>query len=265
MSMKFTALIVVSLMSGLILSSCKSSLKNFTPAHLIAPHPNDAPGIEISRKAERDKREKEGRYKIGEELPVAGGKAMLFMSNPDYDTKTKPVGKLVEATSAKVIFCEGLYYFVETNNQDRGYIRETDLSPATLGDALPEPSSSNIGGGAPAGFSSSAPSIYPGDIAPLPVEAGPPSLFPGAGGLLLGGEDQGATATTQSGRVVNIKTRDTGRNKDFEKMKASLEKHENEAKAGPKVIPTPEPLPPLPAASTDVIPDLPEPSSGGAN
>ncbi len=263
--MKFTALILLPLMSGVLLTSCKSSLKNFTPAHLIAPHPNDAPGIEISRKAERDKREKEGRYKIGEELPVAGGKAMLFMSNPDYDVRTKPVGKLVEATSAKVIFCEGLYYFVETNNQDRGYIRETDLSPAQLSDALPEPSSSHFSRSSSPAGSSASPSVYPGDIEPLPAETGPPSLFPGAGGLLLGGDEQGPTATTQSGRVVNIRTRDTGRGKDFEEVKASLERHEQESKAAPKGIPTPEALPPLSPASADVIPDLPEPSTGAGN
>ncbi len=259
--MKITALFVCALVSGLVLSSCKSSLKNFTPPHLVADHPNDAPGVAINRKQERDKREKTGRFKIGEELPVAGGKAMLFMSNPDYDVNKNPVGKMVEATSAKVIFCEGLYYFVETNNEDRGYIRETDLSSANADSSLPTPAA---GGGSsaptsyPSGGGIGAPSAYPaGDLPPLPA-AGAGDIFPGD--PLFGG-DPGSTATTSSGRAVNIKTRETGRSKDFEKMKASLEKRSGAASATPS---TPKPAMPKPASS-DGIPDLPEPSASAGN
>ncbi len=240
--MRFASLTVCVLLSSLSLVSCQSSLKGYTPAYLIADTPLDAPGVGASRKIERDKRSKEGLYKVGDVRPVVGGKAMLFMSNPDYDKHIKPAGQLVDATSATVIFCEGLYYFVETNEMDRGYIRESDLAVVapTLTDEALVGSEGLI----------SVPTDYTiGDYTTLPG-GDSEGLFPGGALLLDGTNVDSSTATTESGRVVNIKTRDTGKAEDFEKVR---EKLEQSAQSKP-TAPTPPPV------DYSDIPDLPEPS-----
>ncbi len=245
--MKTTVLITTSLFAASLLVSCKSSFQDFTPAYLLPDSPSDAPGVGASRKMERDKRQKQGLYKVGDVLPVTGGKAMLFMSNPDYDTHIKPDGKLITAKTAKVIFCEGLYYFIETDKKDRGYIRESDLTSNIP--ALPDAQLDLQG------IISAPTELSVGDYSTLP--GGDSSeLFP-EGGFLMNGASPQATATTETGRVVNIKTRDTGKSDDFEKVLQSL--GQTNTNPAPTATPTPS------AGDDSDIPDLPEPSGSAGN
>ncbi len=210
--MKFASLTICALVGSLCLLSCSSPYKGFTPAYLIPDQATDAPGVGATRKMERDKRRKDGLYEVGEVRPVRGGKAMLFLSNPDYDQHIKPSGKLVDANSAKVIFCEGLYYFVETDNKDRGYMRESDLA-AKVSETPSESTMSTEG-------IISVPTDYSiSDYSTLPSgDSG--GLFPEGSALIMGGGP--TTATTESGRVVNIKSRDTGKSEDFQKMREQI-------------------------------------------
>lgn len=85
----------------------------------------DAPGMAAAREAQRQERVKEGTYAPGEELEVQESKVYLFNRNPDKDENA--TGKMVQAAKAKIIACEGLYYFVETDEGDKGFLRESDL------------------------------------------------------------------------------------------------------------------------------------------
>ncbi len=239
--MKFASLMFFAFLGSLCLVSCKSSFKGYTPAYLIPDTALDAPGVGASRKMERDKRRKDGLYEVGEVRPVRGGKAMLFMSNPDYDQHIKPVGELIEATTAKVIFCEGLYYFVETDNKDRGYMRESDLAAKAAETPSEQVMSTEGIISVPTDYSISDFSTLPG------ADSG--GLFPEGGALINGGDS--STATTESGRVVNIKSRDTGKSEDFERMRDKI---------GQGADKQPESSP-SPSDNQSSIPDLPMPTS----
>lgn len=136
-------LTAISLLSLALLPACSLFEPGvYTPLYLQEPSPLDPPGMEALRAEARAKYVKEGKYADGETLDVQQGKAYLFNRNPDYYEGAS--GRMVNATSARIISCEGLYYFVETDDGTRGFLRETDfVNPVTLvstlgnGDLLP--------------------------------------------------------------------------------------------------------------------------------
>lgn len=85
----------------------------------------DAPGMAAAREAQRQERVQEGTYGPGDELEVQESKVYLFNRNPDKDENA--TGKMVNTEKAKIIACEGLYYFVETDDGAKGFLRESDL------------------------------------------------------------------------------------------------------------------------------------------
>lgn len=125
-------LFTLSLLSAIALSSC-SLLEpgEYMPLYLQEPSPLDPPGTEARRAEARAKYVKEGRYATGETLDVQHGKAYLFNRNPDYYKGAK--GRMVETETAKILSCEGLYYFVEIADGSKGFLRETDfVNPVKL-------------------------------------------------------------------------------------------------------------------------------------
>ncbi len=228
--MKFLPLILA--LCSMLIPACKNSLMNNTPMHLQVDRSDDPPGLASQRKEMREKREKSGTYAKGEQAYISNGKAMFFRQNPDY--YTNPEGQMVESQTAKVIFCEGLYYFVQAATGERGYMRESDFAPKEIG--LPDSSLGIMGElGIP--------------TAPLDgVEYNPTldnsGLFPG-GELLPGGEQPAAPKQLQE--------RNTGRGQDFEKAKDSIKDN----KPAPAITPPSKPAQPT-------APALPEPSGSGA-
>ncbi len=234
MAMKLVPLILA--LSSMLIPACKNSLMNNTPMHLQVDRSDDPPGLASQRKEMRDKREKSGTYTKDEQVYISNGKAMFFRHNPDY--YTNPEAQMVESQTAKVIFCEGLYYFVEAATGERGYIRESDFAPKEYG--LPDSSLGIMGElGVP--------------TAPLDgVEYNPTmdnsGLFPGGGELLPGGE--------QPAPPKQLQERNTGRSQDFEKAKDSIKDN----KPAPAITPPSRPTAPAQPAA----PSLPEPSGSGA-
>lgn len=132
--MKFRT--VLFLLSVSLLTSCSmlerlTTPGEYTPIYLQEPSPLDPPGMDAIRAEARAKYVKEGMYKDGETLEIQQGKAYLFNRNPDYYEGAK--GRMVESAQAKIISCEGLYYFVELDNGNKGFLRETDfVNPVKL-------------------------------------------------------------------------------------------------------------------------------------
>ena len=119
------------LASVLLLSSCSLLEKGeYVPEYLKEPSPLDPPGTEAARAAEKAKRVKEGAFETGSTQKVNEGKVFLFKRNPDYDEDVS--GKMVNTENAKIISCEGLYYFVQVDDGSKGFLRESDMqSPVT--------------------------------------------------------------------------------------------------------------------------------------
>ena len=119
----------ISMLSFVLLSACTPG--EYTPLYLQEPSPLDPPGMEALRAEARAKYVKEGLYQPGETLEVQQGKAYLFNRNPDYYEEAK--GSMVTTATARIISCEGLYYFVETEDGTKGFLRETDfINPVKL-------------------------------------------------------------------------------------------------------------------------------------
>lgn len=116
----------------LMLVSCGLTDRGtYVPEYLKPDSPLDPPGTSAARAAMRAEILKEGKYPADAEAPVREGKVFLLERNPDRDESTD--GKLVRTPSVKVIACEGTYYFVETQEGERGFVRESDLEdPVTL-------------------------------------------------------------------------------------------------------------------------------------
>lgn len=126
------------LLGSCILPSCLSldNPKNFTPNYLKEDSNLDKPGAAAARAAERVKRKKSGAFATDLDYALHGGKVFLFEMNPEYSESAS--GKSYEAKTAKVIFCEGTYYFVELDTKERGYIQETSMmQPVALMMDLP--------------------------------------------------------------------------------------------------------------------------------
>lgn len=127
MKLPFLALSVLTVVA---LSSCGVLKKITTPGEYHPEYMNegsalDAPGAEAAREAQRNALVKEGSYAPGDVLDVQESKVYLFSRNPDKNTEAS--GKMVSTEKAKIISCEGLYYFVEVDDGSKGFLRESDL------------------------------------------------------------------------------------------------------------------------------------------
>lgn len=118
---------IVPLLGACMLVSCHLFNKkgDNTPEYMRESSALDGPGAEAARAALRDKLVKDGSFAVGDTLDVQQGKVYLFNRNPDNDTTAR--GQMVESATAKIISCEGLYYYVELEDGDKGYLRESDL------------------------------------------------------------------------------------------------------------------------------------------
>ena len=129
-------LFTLSFLSAALLSSCGvldslTTPGEYMPIYLQEPSPLDPPGMDAVRAEARAKYVKEGLYADGETLDVQQGKAYLFNRNPDYYEGAK--GRMVDTATARIISCEGLYYFVEIEDGSKGFLRETDfVNPVKL-------------------------------------------------------------------------------------------------------------------------------------
>ncbi len=193
-------LAAISLLSLAMLTSCGiverlSSPGVYTPVYLEEPSPLDPPGMDAVRAEARAKYVKEGAYKDGETLEVQQGKAYLFNRNPDYYEGAK--GRMVEAASATIISCEGLYYFVELEDGSKGFLRETDfVNPVKL-------VATNAGDG------------------PLPITAGLPLVDDWGDEAPLNGDQRIMTNTT--GRAVLVVSKKSKKTDEFNARRRELQ------------------------------------------
>ncbi len=205
----------------LVLPSCDSlssmlAPEEYTPEYLKETTPLDPPGTEAARKAMRMERVKEGKFETGSTVAVQQGRVFLLSRNPEYSPE--PEGRLVEAAEAKILSCEGLYYFVEMEDGKRGYLRESD-------------------------FEQPAADLLPGDplfLADGELEGGAPIQL-----------DENQTLTTnEDGRAVLLVGKKSSRSAEFEQRKKAVVKGE-----GFEPLPAPvadeEPPPPLPEPAGD--------------
>lgn len=214
------------LFAAMLLSSCSVFERGeYTPLYLQEPSPLDPPGTEEARAQMRAERVKEGIFAVGSTPELQQGKAFLLDRNPDYIAD--PSGRLVEAPTVTVLSCEGTYYFVETPDGKRGFLRETDMvNPVTLvstADFVPLPGEG----------------ILPSDGGMLPFEAEP---MPAGDGAQL--------HTNEDGRTVLIVGKKSEKTAEFEAQRKALE--------GGKSLDGAEAAQPQTAAEDDEA--LPEPS-----
>ena len=119
------------LVSGCGVFEALTTPGEYMPIYLQESSPLDPPGMEAVRAEARAKYVKEGLYADGETLDVQQGKAVLFNRNPDYYEGAR--GNMVKTATARIISCEGLYYFVEIEDGSKGFLRETDfVNPVKL-------------------------------------------------------------------------------------------------------------------------------------
>lgn len=226
--MKYTSLVTMVLTVGL-LNSCSlfdPEEQDYTPEYLREDSPLDSPGTAEARAALRAKLVKEGAFAPGEQPEVQQGKVFLFYRNPDHSHDTS--GRMVEAATARIISCEGLYYFVETDGGKKGYLRESDLvSPVKT-------------------LISTETELFPGGEMPM---------LPEQWGNDAGNAPDGAQKimTTSSGRTVVVVKKKSDKSAEFEARKKQFEeaagqKLGGEAQSGqgtplpdPASVPLPEP------------------------
>ena len=203
----------------------------YTPEYLKEESPLDPPGTAEAREAARRKLVKEGLFVTGADIDVRDGKAFLFNRNPDHVEDAG--GRMVKTEKAKILSCEGTYYFVEVDGGKRGSVRESDVVDpvsmlTTTGNFLPD------GQGI-------LPGMEPGATG---------SILPGA--ELQIGENQTLT-TNQTGRTVVVVGTKSDKANAFEEAKRQVE----EGKALPAAST------PLPAPMEDV-PFEPLPAPAGS-
>lgn len=236
--MKISHIAALLLCAG-VLSSCSlfnPEEQDYTPEYLREDSPMDPPGTAEARAALRAKLVKEGAFAPGEQLEVQQGKVFLFYRNPDHSHDTS--GRMVDAATARIISCEGLYYFVETDGGKKGYLRETDLvSPIkTL-------ISTQI---------SAQDELFPGGEMPaLPENWGEDAANAPHGSQKL--------MTNTSGRTVVVVKKKSDRSAEFEARKKQFEES-----AGQRLGGTPQ------EGDGSTLPDpasvpLPEPTGGEQN
>lgn len=213
------SLFALSLLSVAVLSSCGVfEPGEYMPIYLQEPSPLDPPGMEAVRAEARAKYVKEGLYADGETLEVQQGKAYLFNRNPDYYEGAK--GRMVDTASARIISCEGLYYFVEIDDGSKGFLRESDfVNPVKL--------VSTAGGD---------------DL--LPTAGLPPAGSWGNADEPLDGDQ--TIMTTDTGRPVLVVSKKSVKSDEFEARRRELEKSPGDDDGG---LPTPAAELPEPAGS----------------
>lgn len=194
----------VSLAAAMSLSSCNWIQNHlfkrgeYTPSYLQEDSPLDPPGTAAARAAARAKLLKEGTFATGDTPEVQKGKAFLFDRNPDHTDN--PGGRMVETSKAKIIACEGLYYFVETDDGKRGFLRESDfVDPVRL-----MSTSELVGAGL------------------LPEFEGGADVFPEPGEPLQLDENQ-KLMTNQDGRTVVVAQKKSDKSSEFEARKRAIE------------------------------------------
>lgn len=182
----------------LMLSSCSLLEKGeYVPEYLKEPSPLDPPGTEAARAAEKAKRVKEGAFETGSTQKVNEGKVFLFKRNPDYDEDVS--GKMVNTENAKIISCEGLYYFVQVDDGSKGFLRESDMqSPVTH---LVSTTEMNI----------------PGMDSAAPADA----MFPEPGEIIELEANQ-KLMTNSAGRTVVVSKKQSDKSSAFEARKKAL-------------------------------------------
>lgn len=226
------SLITAMVLSLGLLSSCSlfdAEEQDYTPEYLRADSPLDPPGTAEARAALRARLVKEGKFAPGEQLEVQQGKVFLFYRNPDHSHDTD--GRMVDAAHARIISCEGLYYFVETEGGKKGYLRESDLvSPITTLVATDD-------------------ALFPGgELPPLPEN------WEGADAESEGQPGVQRLMTNSSGRTVVVVRKQSDRGKEFEARRRQLEETEGRETTAPGTpLPDPASVP------------LPEPAGGDAN
>ncbi len=230
--MKISHIAALLLCAG-VLSSCSlfnPEEQDYTPEYLREDSPLDPPGTAAARAALRAKLVKEGAFAPGEQLEVQQGKVFLFYRNPDHSHDTS--GRMVDAVTARIISCEGLYYFVETDGGKKGYLRESDLvSPVKT-------------------LISTQTELFPGGEMPmLPENWGDDTASAPDGAQKI--------MTTSSGRTVVVVKKKSDKSAEFEARKKQFEET-----AGQKLGGTPAEGTPLPDPAS--VP-LPEPAGGDQN
>lgn len=215
--MKLLPLVIVPV---LLLSSCSIFEKGeYVPEYLKEPSPLDPPGTEAARAAEKAKRVKEGAFETGSTQKVNEGKVFLFKRNPDYDEDAS--GKMVSTENAKIISCEGLYYFVEVDDGRKGFLRETDMVAPVKH------------------LVSTTDMPFPGFDENAPAD----SVFPEPGEVVeLDGNQK--LMTNSVGRTVVITDKKSDKSKEFEARKKALLEGKSLDSAplpDPANVPLPEP------------------------
>ncbi len=206
-------------LAGLLLAlpSCESLSEEYTPEYLKETTPLDPPGTEAARKAMRAERVKDGLFETGSSVPVQPGRVYLLSRNPEYTPDTD--GRMVDSGDAKILSCEGLYYFVEMEDGKRGYLRESDFMQ---------------------------PNLVPTD--PMMMAGGmfgPEGEVEGAAPMQL---DENQTLTTnEDGRAVVLVGKKTERAAEFEQRKKAVET----GTPAPAPSYSNEEPPPLPAPAGD--------------
>lgn len=216
MRMKLSLLLVS---SALLLCSCSLLEKGeYVPEYLKEPSPLDPPGTEAARAAQRAERVKEGIFETGSTQQVSEGKVFLFKRNPDYDDDVS--GKMVKTDNAKILSCEGLYYFVEVDDGSKGFLRESDMAkPITH--------------------------LVTTDMAFPDMDANAPAnnIFPEEGSVIeLDGSQK--LMTNRAGRTVVITDKKTDKSDAFEARKKALMEGKSLDSAtipDPAEVPLPEP------------------------
>jgi len=224
----------------LLLTSCSwvnehiLSRGEYDPAYLQEDSPLDPPGTAAAREAARRKLLKEGSFREGDTPTVLQGKAFLFNRNPD--TTEEPSGKMVQTGKAKILACEGLYYFVQVDDGSRGFLRESDLEP-------------------PVQLVSTSEIVEPMEQA-VPAD----NIFPAEAPLPLEGNQK--LVTNQDGRTVIVVGKKSDRSQEFEARKRALEQGLQQNAASKDSSPKSSPETPAPLPDPADVP-LPEPAGGG--
>lgn len=209
-------LTAISLFSLALLPACTPG--EYMPLYLQEPSPLDPPGMEALRAEARAKYVKEGLYAPGETLEVQQGKAYLFNRNPDYYEGAQ--GSMVNTATARVISCEGLYYFVETEDGTKGFLRETDfVNPVKLVSTTAE-----------------------GELLPM-------GALPGVSAWAEEQDGAQKLMTNTSGRTVVVVSKKSEKTDEFENRLRQLESTPAAASADDGGLPTPTAELPEPAGS----------------
>ncbi len=173
----------------------------YSPAYMQEESALDPPGAQQAREEARRKLVKDGLFVPGAEIEVREGKAFLFSRNPDHVPDTG--GRMVKSAKAKILSCEGTYYFVEVDGGKRGFLRESDfVDPVSMLTTTP-------------GYVPDGQGILPaGD----PSDGG--SVLPD-GTLDIG--DNKTLTTNENGRTVVVVGKRTDKTQQFEEERRRIE------------------------------------------